>query len=137
MQSVDYIEECQGETVLLLHSTAAGNKQQKKLTVELSPKFKVIEANFFGYGTTPEWKSDQQQKLNDHVDLLNGFFYETDKFYIIGHSFSGSVAMIAARRFFEKIKKLILLDQIPFISWHIIHSMRHIKRQNYFVTQLR
>ncbi len=74
MQSVDYIEEGQGETVLLSHSTAAGNKQWKKLIAELSPSFKVIAPNLFGYWTTPEWRSDQRQKLSDHVDLLNGFF---------------------------------------------------------------
>ena len=52
MQSVDYIEEGVGETVLL-HSTAAGNKQWKKLISELSLSFKLIAPNLFGYGTTP------------------------------------------------------------------------------------
>ena len=60
MQSVDYIEEGEGETVLLLHSTAAGNKQWEKLISELSLSFKVIAPNLFGYGTTTEWNSDQR-----------------------------------------------------------------------------
>ena len=104
MQTGDYIEEVKGETVLLLHSTAAGNKQWKKLIAELSLSFKVIAPNLFGYETTPEWKSDQQQKLSDHVDLLNVFFDTTDKLSIIEHAFGGSVAMTAARRFAEKLK---------------------------------
>lgn len=33
----------------------------------------VIAANLFEYGTTPEWKSDQLQRLSDHEDLLNVF----------------------------------------------------------------
>ena len=53
MQSVDCIEDGEGETVLL-HSTAAGNKQCEKLISELSLSFKVIAPNLFGYGTTPE-----------------------------------------------------------------------------------
>ena len=114
MQSVDYIEEGEGETVLLLHSTAAENKQCKKLISELSLSFKVIAPNLFGYGTTPEWNSDQQQKLSDHVDLLKGFFDTTDKLSIIGHSFGGGVAMTAAYSFPEKIKKLILIEPNPF-----------------------
>ena len=63
MHTVDYIEEGQGETVLLLHSTAAGNKQQKKLLAELKLRFQIIAPNLLGYGRTPEWKSDQQEKL--------------------------------------------------------------------------
>ena len=73
MQAVDYIEEGEGETVLLIHSTAAGNKQWKKLIAELSLNFRVIAPNLFGYGRTPEWESDQKQKLNDHVNLLKFF----------------------------------------------------------------
>ena len=99
MQTVDYIEEAEGETVLFLHWTAAGNKQWKKLISELSLSFKVIAPNLFEYGTTSEWKSNQRQKLSDQVDLLNGFFDTTDKLSIIGHSFGGSVAMTAACRF--------------------------------------
>ena len=99
MQAVDYIEEGEGETILLLHSTAARKKQWKKLIAELLLRFQVITPNLFEYGITPEWKSDQQQKLSDHEDLLNGFFDTTDKLSIIGHSFGGSVAMTAACRF--------------------------------------
>ena len=124
MQSTDYIEKGEGEIVLLLHSTAAGNKQWKKLIEELSPSFKLIAPNLFGYGTTPEWKSDQQQKLSDHVDLLNRFFNMTDKLSVIGHSFGGSVAMMAARRFPKKINRLILIEPNPFylLASHSLHN---------------
>ena len=37
MHKVDYIERGEGNTVILLHSTAAGNKQWRKLIDTLSP----------------------------------------------------------------------------------------------------
>ena len=38
--NLDYIEKGQGEPVLLLHSTAAGNKQWRKLIEILSSNYK-------------------------------------------------------------------------------------------------
>ena len=114
IQTIYYIQEGEGETVLLLRSTAARNKQWKKLISEPSLSIKVLALNLFWQGTTPEWKSNQKLKLSDHFDLLNDFFNSTDKLSIVRHSFSVSVEIVAARRFPEKIKKLILIEPNPF-----------------------
>ena len=45
---LDYLEQGSGDAVFLLHSTAAGNKQWRKLIDELSPHFKVIAPNLIG-----------------------------------------------------------------------------------------
>ena len=48
MHNIDYLEQGEGETVILLHSTAAGNKQWRKLIDTLSPKFRVVAPNLYG-----------------------------------------------------------------------------------------
>ena len=48
MHKVDYIERGEGKTVILLHSTAAGNKQWRKLIDTLSLKFRVVALNLYG-----------------------------------------------------------------------------------------
>ena len=93
---LDYIEKGQGETVLLLHSTAAGNKQWRKLIELLSSSYRILAPNLYGYGTTPSWSKPNRQTLADHVSLLEGILADEPKINIVGHSFGGSVAMMAA-----------------------------------------
>ena len=114
---LDYIEQGSGEAVFLLHSTAAGNKQWRKLIDELSPYFKVIAPNLIGYGSTPHWTEQRLQTLNDQVALLDDVFQRYQKFSIVGHSFSGSVAMTAAKNYPKKLKISSLLSQTRFIFW--------------------
>ena len=111
---IDFLDEGQGNIVLLIHSTAAGNKQWRKLIECLSPNYRVLAPNLFGYGATPKWPGKRDQSLSDQVDLLRRFFEQNESLSIVGHSFGGSVAMMAARQYPEKIKKLILIEPNPF-----------------------
>ena len=111
---VDFIEDGHGSAVLLIHSTVAGNKQWRKLVEYLSPDYRVLAPNLFGYGTTPEWSKNRHQTLIDQVDLLADFFEQNESISIVGHSFGGSVAMMAAKKYPKKVKKLILLEPNPF-----------------------
>ena len=70
---IDFLDEGQGNVVLLIHSTAAGNKQWRKLIECLSPNYRVIAPNLFGYGATPKWPGKHDQSLSDQVNLLRGF----------------------------------------------------------------
>ena len=111
---LDYLEQGSGDAVFLLHSTAAGNKQWRKLIDELSTRFKVIAPNLIGYGLTPHWTKQRLQTLNDQVALLDVVFQRYEKLSIVGHSFGGSVAMMAAKNYPEKVKDLILIEPNPF-----------------------
>ena len=102
---VDFIEDGHGSAVLLIHSTVAGNKQWRKLIEYLSPHYRILAPNLFGYGSSPKWSKNRNQTLSDQVDLLRGFFDQNESISIVGHSFGGSVAMMAAKKYPEKIKK--------------------------------
>ena len=111
---LDFIEEGQGGVVLLIHSTVAGNKQWRKLIECLSPHYRILAPNLFGYGSTIKWHKKRAQTLSDQVDLVSSFFEKTESISIVGHSFGGSVAMMAAKKYPEKIKKLVLIEPNPF-----------------------
>ena len=57
----DFIEDGKGNVVLLIHSTAAGNKQWRKLIEYLSPNNRVLAPNLFGYGASPKWPGKRDQ----------------------------------------------------------------------------
>ena len=111
---LDFIEQGQGSAVLLIHSTVAGNKQWRKLIEYLSPHYRILAPNLFGYGSTIKWNKERAQTLNDQVDLFTSFFEQNESISIVGHSFGGSVAMMAAKKYPEKIKKLVLIEPNPF-----------------------
>ena len=111
---LDFIEEGQGSAILLIHATVAGNKQWRKLIEYLSPQYRILAPNLFGYGSTIKWNKKRSQTLSDQVDLLRSFFDQNESISIVGHSFGGSVAMMAAKKYPEKIKKLLLIEPNPF-----------------------
>jgi len=111
---LDFIEQGNGSAVLLIHSTVAGNKQWRKLIEYLSPHYRILAPNLFGYGSTIKWNKKRAQTLSDQVDLLRSFFEQNESISIVGHSFGGSVAMMAAKEYPEKIKKLVLIEPNPF-----------------------
>ena len=120
----DFIEDGHGSAVMLIHSTVAGNKQWRKLIEYLSQQYRVIAPNLFGYGSTPNWSKNRNQTLSDQVDLLRVFFDQNESISIVGHSFGGSVAMMAAKEYPEKTKKLVLIEPNPFYLYWKHHSDR-------------
>jgi len=114
MHNIDYLEQGEGDTVILLHSTAAGNKQWRKLIDTLSPKFRVVAPNLYGYGNTTAWSVTKTQTLADQAALIDQFVHNQNDITIIGHSFGGSVAMMAALRHRDRVKRLILIEPNPF-----------------------
>ena len=77
---LDFIEEGQGSAVLLIHSTVAGNKQWRKLIEYLSPHYRILAPNLFGYGSTIKWNKKRAQTLSDQVDLFRSFFEQNRKY---------------------------------------------------------
>ena len=115
MEQPDFIEAGGGEKVILVHSSVAGARQWRSLMEVLAPDFHVIAINLFGYGKTRAWDGDGTQRLADQARLIEPFLPEGDgKVSIVGHSFGGSVAMMAAAMFRHHVERLVLIEPNPF-----------------------
>ena len=73
---IDYIEKGKGQKVILLHSTAAGNKQWKKLIEFLGEDYHSIAPNLFGYGETVAWTGQKPQTLEDQAEIIRHFLQD-------------------------------------------------------------
>ena len=111
---VEYVEKGSGHKVILLHSTAATNRQWKKLIELLHSDYNLIAPNLFGYGGTDCRTSDKSQTLADQAEIIRQFIPEGgEKFSLVGHSFGGSVAMMAGKLFRQQLNKLVLIEPNP------------------------
>ena len=115
MQDVEFFEKGIGPKVVLFHSSASGAGQWKVLMDHFKDKFHFISVNLIGYGNTTAWDQNKVQTLLDQVKLLEKIpSLSGSRFSIVGHSFGGSVAMKAAKHYFDQVDKLVLVEPNPF-----------------------
>ncbi|XOB46520.1 MAG: alpha/beta fold hydrolase [Candidatus Nealsonbacteria bacterium] len=101
----------QGPAILILHGWGGSSfswlKVQKLLTAK---SYKVICPDFPGFGKSKTPK--EPWSITDYVRWTVDFMksQKLDRFFLLGHSFGGRVAIKFAVEFPEKVKALILCD---------------------------
>ncbi len=113
---VDFLEAGSSDrVVMLVHSSASGARQWRRLMDDLKGQFRVRAVNLFGYGKTPPWCGETMQSLDDQASLVEAAIpADASEIYLVGHSFGGSVAMKAAARLASRVSRLVLLETNPF-----------------------
>jgi pimeloyl-ACP methyl ester carboxylesterase len=112
---VDYAEVGKGPAVLLLHSSAAGNRQWRKLMEERAGQNHLIAANLFGYGATSSWPGERPLALDDQANLVVALaHFLPERFTLIGHSLGAATALQAAVRLGNRLDALVLFEPILF-----------------------
>jgi pimeloyl-ACP methyl ester carboxylesterase len=121
----DYLEAgSAGPIVMLVHSSAAGARQWRRLMEDLKADFRVRAVNLFGYGKTPPWPPAMAQSLDDQARLVETAIpANAEEVYFVGHSFGGSVAMKTAARLSGRAVRLVLLETNPF--YLLAQAQRH------------
>ena len=101
--------------VVLVHCSASGARQWRRLMDDLKADFHVRAVNLFGYGKTPPWSIEAPQTLEDQARLVETALpRNADSVCLVGHSFGGSVAMKLAARLSGRVASLVLLETNPF-----------------------
>jgi pimeloyl-ACP methyl ester carboxylesterase len=104
-----------GPAVVCLHSNASTSGQWRALMERLSGRFRVIAADAYGAGNSPDWPAGTPGWLADEVDLLEELFQKLgEPFHLVGHSYGAAVALKAALRYGERVKSLALYEPTLF-----------------------
>jgi pimeloyl-ACP methyl ester carboxylesterase len=112
---VDYEDVGSGPAVILLHSSASGNRQWRRLSDELKDRYRLIAINLFGYGATTPWTGAEELTLGDAADLVAAVADRVDQpIALVGHSLGAAVALEAARTLRGRIRMLIAFEPILF-----------------------
>ncbi|HEX6691079.1 MAG TPA: alpha/beta hydrolase [Burkholderiales bacterium] len=110
-----YREAGAGPGVVCLHANASSSGQWRGLMELLAPKFRVLAADSYGAGKSPPWPSGRQVVLRDEVALLEPVLAKAgDPFTLVGHSYGGAIALIAALAQPQRVRALALYEPTLF-----------------------
>lgn len=104
-----------GPIVLCVHCNASSSSQWRPLMERLASQRHVIAPDTHGAGRGPAWPSGRRLVLADEVELLAPWFDRADQpLDLVGHSYGGAVALLAALRWPERVRRLVLFEPTLF-----------------------
>lgn len=112
---VEYIEAGAGPAVVLVHSSAAGNRQWRVLMEQLAGRYRLIAINLFGYGATSKWPDQRPMRIADQAALVAAAAeLDPGPVALVGHSLGGAVACEAALQLGSRVRVLVAYEPILF-----------------------
>lgn len=104
-----------GPGVVCLHSNASSSSQWRELIDTLAPRRHVLAPDSYGAGKSPPWPSDRPISLRDEIALLDPVFARAgDSFALVGHSYGGALALVAAVLQPQRVRALALYEPTLF-----------------------
>lgn len=104
-----------GPGVVCLHANASSSTQWRALMDRLARDFHVLAADSYGAGRSPAWPADRAVSLRDEAELLEPVFaLAGEPFALVGHSYGGAVALIAALAQPRRVRALALYEPTLF-----------------------
>lgn len=104
-----------GPAVICIHANASSSSQWRPLAEELAATNRVLAPDCYGSGRSPDWNSDRIISLSDEVQFLEPVFSKAgSSFTLVGHSYGAAVALIAASRFRDRVRSLVLYEPTLF-----------------------
>jgi 3-oxoadipate enol-lactonase len=109
-----YIEEGQGETIVLLHGFCGSKDYWKELIPLLSKNFKVLAIDLRGHGDSEAGEASFE--IEDLAKDVNDFLEQKsiNSIHLIGHSMGGYVALAFAELFPSKLASYSLFHSTAY-----------------------
>ena len=115
MSAPFFREAGSGPGVVCLHSNASSSSQWRGLTELLAARFHVLAPDTYGAGKSPPWPQGRKVALRDEVALLDPVFARAgERFSLVGHSYGGGIALIAALAHRQRLRSMALYEPTLF-----------------------
>ncbi|MDJ0947918.1 MAG: alpha/beta hydrolase [Alphaproteobacteria bacterium] len=109
-------DEGQGPGVILLHSSSSSSGQWRPLMERLGTRFRSLAPDLHGYGRTGAWPAERGRDLyDDETAIIAALLDQLDgPVHLVGHSYGGALAAMAALAFPERTATLTLIEPTLF-----------------------
>lgn len=114
-KKVHYIVKGRGEAVILIHGLGDSYHSWRFNIDSLSRHFKVCALDLKGFGFSEKPK-DEDYSIKGFAHFVAKFMdaLGIEKAFVIGHSMGGAIALELALDFPERVKKLVLVDNVGY-----------------------
>jgi pimeloyl-ACP methyl ester carboxylesterase len=110
-----YREAGAGEPIVLLHCSAGSSGAWVPVMNQLGRDYRVLAPDLLGYGRSAPWRRDAPLTSDGELGVLEALLDVAARpVHLVGHSYGGSVALSAARRFPPRIASLTLIEPVAF-----------------------
>ena len=104
-----------GPSVVCLHSNASTSGQWRSLMDTLADRYRVLAPDGYGAGKSPDWPSSRAPSLQDEAALIEPLLARAGSpLVLVGHSYGGAVALIAALGQPARVGALVLFEPTLF-----------------------
>lgn len=112
---VDYTDTGSGPPVVLVHSSASGSRQWRRLTELLQSRYRVIAVDLFGYGKTSPWPGMRPLSAADEAGLVAAAAaLASEPVALVGHSLGGAVVLETAAMLADRVRLVVAFEPILF-----------------------
>jgi pimeloyl-ACP methyl ester carboxylesterase len=115
---VAYLDEGQGEAVLLLHGCPFNSYEWKDLIPLLSKEYRVIAPDLLGLGDTVVFQ-DADYRLPEQVRMVLGLLDRlgVEQIHVVGHDHGGAIAQLLMKQHPERLKSVVLTNVEAYDQW--------------------
>jgi len=119
-----YLDEGQGETLLMLHGNPTWSFYYRNLIKGMRSQFRCVVPDHMGCGLSDK-PQDYNYTLSQHIDNLELLVdhLNLDNITLIMHDWGGSIGMGFAVRHPEKIKRIVFFNTAAFLADRIPFSI--------------
>jgi pimeloyl-ACP methyl ester carboxylesterase len=103
------------QPVILLHSSGSSGAQWRALSAQLSPRYRVVAPDLYGYGSTAPWPGNGAFSLAHEAELVLALLDQVGSpVHLVGHSYGGAVALRVARAHADRVRSLAVYEPVAF-----------------------
>jgi len=105
-----------GVPVILLHSSGMSSRQWRRLAATLVQRgYRAIVPDLSGHGRSPAWPESEPFDFQVDAAQIGALIAaQPEPVHLVGHSYGGFVAALAARAAPARVRSLVLYDPVAF-----------------------
>src|SRR5215831_4592391 len=110
-----YREAGAGEPIMFLHCSAGSSSAWVPVMNHLGRDYRALAPDLLGYGRSAAWPGNAPLASDEELGVLEALLNVVGRsVHLVGHSYGGTVALNAARRFPQRIASLTLIEPVAF-----------------------